>query len=121
MSYRVSHEIKDGYVLVRFEGQQSYDDAHRFWKDLLEDGDLRDQQRFIVVGVPEKTLNQAEVRMLCLEIARMGKGKTIAYVDPNRADYDTNMYGEEVAVNRGMNTQIFTSEDEAVAWLRRFA
>lgn len=118
MAYKVSHEPGDGFVHVRFEGQESYGDALDFWKGLLLESEFRNERFFLVVGEPRKPLTPHEVQMLCLEIARMGKGRTIAYVDPHREDYGANMAGEKVAVNRGMNTQVFTSEKEAMEWLR---
>ena len=118
MAVKVDRELRDGYVFVRFEGQESYDDAFGFWKELLQESEVRDERYFLVVSEPRKSLTPHEVQMLCLEIAKMGKGRTIAYVDPHREDYGANMAGEKVAVNRGMNTQVFTSEKEAMEWLR---
>ena len=117
MAVNVDCELREGYVFVRFEGQESYDDALVFWKKLLQESEVRNERYFLVVGEPRKPLTPHEVQMLCLEIARMGKGRTIAYVDPHREDYGANMAGEKVAVNRGMNTQVFTSEKEAMEWL----
>lgn len=117
MAVKVDRELRDGYVFVRFEGQESYDDARRFWMELLLESEVKDEANFLVVGEPRKSLTPYEVQMLCLEIAKMGKGKTIAYVDPHREDYGANMAGEKVAVNRGMNTQVFTNEKEAMEWL----
>ena len=117
MAVKIDRELRDGYALVRFDGQESYEDALCFWKELLQESEVRDEKYFLVVGEPKKPLTPYEVQMLCLEIARMGKGKTIAYVDPHREDYGANMAGEKVAVNRGMNTQVFTSEKDAKEWL----
>lgn len=120
MAVKVSHELREGYVLVKFEGQESYEDAYLFWKHLLQESEIRDQQKIIVVGEPRAPLTPCEVQMLCLEIAKMGKGRIIAYVDPHKEYYGANMAGELVAVNRGMNTQVFTNEKEAVEWINLY-
>jgi hypothetical protein len=117
MVYKASYEKREGYVFARFEGQESYEDAFKFWTDLLKDGTFKDQERFLVSSKPKKALNHNEVRMLCLEIAKMSRGKSVAYVDPNEEAFHENSYGETVAINRGRNARAFRDEKNAVEWL----
>lgn len=44
-------------------------------------------------------------------------GIKIAYVDPNPANFDTNQFGELVAVNRGVQGKVFLTVAEGEAWL----
>jgi hypothetical protein len=117
MVYKASYEKRDGYIFARFEGQETYDDAFRFWTDLLKDGVYRDQERFLVISKPTKALTLNEVRLLCVEIAKMSKGKAVAYVDPDEEAFRVNAAGEEIAIHRGRNNRTFRDEKEALEWL----
>jgi hypothetical protein len=117
MVYNTSYEKREGYLFARFEGQESYEDAFRFWTDLLKEGEFKDQPRLLVLCEPKKALNHYEVQMLCAEIAKMSKGKAIAFVDPHEETFRVNAGGETVVMNRGGNARVFMNEKEAVEWL----
>ena len=117
MSYKTRYEKRDGYLFARFEGQQSYEDAVRFWTDLLKGSDFRDYNRFLVIGEPIEELSLYEVQLLYTEIAKMSKGKAIAYVDPNDENFLVNSYGEKVVSKSERNARAFRNEKDALDWL----
>ena len=117
MSYKTRYEKRDGYLFARFEGQQSYEDAVRFWTDLLNESDFKDYNKFLVVGEPIEELSLYEVQLLYTEIAKMSKGKAIAYVDPNDENFLVNSYGEKVVSKSERNARAFRNEKDALDWL----
>ncbi len=121
MAVSVDCELKDGYVLVRFRGQESYEDVHRFWEKLLLESEFKDHKRFLVVVEPVKRLDLYEAEKLCLDLAKMGRGKIIAYVDPCEKEFHKVVAGATIITNRGVNNKVFTSEEEASDWIRQYS
>ena len=117
MTYKTSYEKRDGYLFACFEGQQSYEDAVKFWTDLLKGSDFKDYRKFLVIGEPIEELNLYEIQMLYSEIAKMGKGKVIAYVDPNEDNFPVNSYGETVVSKSERIARAFKNEKDALDWL----
>lgn len=121
MAVSVECELKDGYVLVRFRGQESYEDVHRFWEKLLLESEFKDRKRFLVVAEPVKGLNLYEAEKLCMDLAGIARCKIIAYVDPYEKEFDKVVAGAKIIANRGVNNKVFNSEKDAADWLGEYA
>jgi hypothetical protein len=120
VAYKVRYKKREGYLFVRIEGPESYDDALRFWKDLQLEADAQDYTRFLIVDEVTGVLNTLQIHLLSTEIAKLHSGRTIAYVDPKEESYSANKYGETVVSTRGVNGRLFKNETDAMEWLSEF-
>lgn len=120
MAYEISIEERDAYIYARVTGTNTAEDIIAYMRDLVA--------RIEAIGCFRVLLHE------CLEGPRLGtvelfetisrvsqdvlgKFDTIAYVDEEIGDL--RVFGESVAVNRGMPLAAFTDLCKAVCWISK--
>jgi hypothetical protein len=117
MPYRVTLDRRPSFLHARMEGEESLEDALRFWETLAELSTREGISDFLVIDTVVGSLNIFQHFQISVEIAKWFRGKRIAYVDPKEATYAANEFGENVLQNRGVTAKVFRSEAAAVRWL----
>jgi hypothetical protein len=117
MAYKVRYEDRQGYLFVHISGPESVDNAVQFFKNLRLKADAEHYEAFLIVDEVTGVLTAGEVYQLSTEIAKLHRGNIIAFVDPKEHTYSANAYGGTIVANRGVITDVFKSEKEAIEWL----
>ena len=117
--FQIQYQNCEGYLYAFISGEQdSLESALKYWQRIINECHER---RFHALLVEENFPNQistAEMFQLTSAISEMGsRGLKIAFVDKNAAHNELNLFGETVAVNRGVSGRVCTSREEAAAWL----
>jgi hypothetical protein len=118
MPYQVTYERRLGYLFVRMEGEESFAEAMRFWRDLSALAVAEGTTSFLIVDTVVGRLNIFEHFEISKLIASLFLGKRIAYVDPKDETFEANSFGETVVVNRGVTAKVFRTESDAHQWLQ---
>jgi hypothetical protein len=117
MSYKVRYEDRKDYLFVHIAGPESYDNAIQLFQDLRKKTDTEHYKAFLIVDEVTGALSAGETYRLSTEIAKIHRGNIIAFVDPKEHTYNANAYGGTVVANRGVITEVFTNEKDAMEWL----
>lgn len=105
------------YAYVQGE-EDSYEISRAYWQEIADEcKENRFKKTLIVEDIVENG-TIAEAYQLCSEFPQMGFiGIKVAFVDRYSEQNEENLFGELVAVNRGVNAKIFTDTDTAEKWL----
>jgi hypothetical protein len=117
MPYRLTYERRVGYLHVRMEGEESFEEAVRFWQALSDISIAEGITRFLIIDTVVGRLNTFQHFEISKLVASLFLGKRIAYVDPKEETFDANSFGETVIQNRGGIAKVFRLEDDARQWL----
>ncbi len=111
-------EDRKEYLYVRIEGRGSYEQQKEVWEQIADELKASSHFRLLVEQNSRTMLDMSDVFQLSADVAAMGLDDCkSAYVDTNETNADINEFAETVAINRGFNGKVFTSVEEAEAWL----
>jgi hypothetical protein len=116
MTLSIEHQIRDGYVRFDVAGSWSLSEIFRLIDLVRKETDAAAVDRALV--------DLREVPGPIAEMDRFFAGQRVAAVLKNhirlavvaRAEY-INKFGENVAVNRGAQMAVMSSEEHAMTWL----
>ena len=123
MSYILNFEHRSSYLYISVTGENSSENIIHY---LAEVRDLCEQYKctdvLIVENLGGPSLDQFSIFDIISKVSEqtIKVVKNIAYVDINPAhNKDEMAFAENVAVNRGVNVQIFTTIHAAERWLEK--
>lgn len=117
--YTLTYETRPGYLYVYVEGENdSYEISREYWREVArESGRLGKKRVLIDENIPDPS-TIADAFKFASEIPQMGFGSArIAFVDRYLEQNEINLFGELVAVNRGVNAKVFNDTASAEEWL----
>ena len=117
-AFVITFDEREGYLHAFVKGGvDTADISRRYWATIGEYCRSRGIQRVLVVESFETASSLVDVYLVASEIPRLMKGIRIAFVDEASEDYEENIFGETVAINRGATGRVFRTEEEAIIWL----
>lgn len=118
-SYRsdVSLDIRDQYVLFRFEGEDSLEDSINCWTQVGEQCRKLNCNKALIVENLRGGLNTSEVYNLTMQLPNLIGDVKVAFVDLQIDNAHGNLFGETVAVNHGIRAKVFMDTIQAEKWL----
>jgi len=111
-------EERDGYLYFHVSGHDSLPKAVKYWTILSEKCKEFGCKKVLFIEDCENQLSALEIYELCVLLPDLLKGLKVAFLDRVSGMDAENKFGENVAVNRGVNGQIFNNEADAVSWLQ---
>ena len=117
--YRIEFRANESYLYVRVEGlKDGAEISKKYWKEILDESRERKVNGLLVEVKLTDTMSAAEVYEIAKFVAETAPdGTRIAYVDRRHYHQELNRFGNLVANNRGLNSRVFDSVDEAEIWL----
>jgi hypothetical protein len=113
--------IHDGYASIVLTGTRSFDDALSDLLATLEKSIEYGVSRVLVDALELDGFESPDVMQrytLSTEAARIAIGKAVIAFVTRQEFIDPRRFGVLVAVNRGLNVQVFSNRNEAVVWLQ---
>lgn len=116
----IRFEDRDGYLYVFISGkEESVSLALKYWQYILEECKKLGFERLLVEENFPNQLCATDMYTITSSIPKMGhSGLKIAFVDRVSEHNKLNLFGETVAVNRGVNGRVFAEIADAEAWLK---
>jgi hypothetical protein len=117
--YRLTFEQRPTYLHAFVEGEDdSYEISRQYWQEIADECKARKFKKVLIVEDIEGNGTIAEAYQLCSEFAQMGYTEIkVAFVERHAEHNEENLFGELVAVNRGINAKVFNDEADAEKWL----
>lgn len=124
MSYSLSFHENGDYLQVLFSGNFGNGDVLSIWREINDYLGVHSNKRVLVEEQPGTvgkldTLEVFEAARF-LAAARVARGTKIALLYQAEVTVETfekAVFGETVAVNRGLQLKVFHSQEAARAWL----
>jgi len=118
-SYTIKFEHRAGYLYAYGHAlKDSFDTSLGFWSDIAT---YCKDNKFTKVLVEEDFAtdnSMTEMYEIVIRGHELGfTGVKIAFVDRHPEQMNTNLFGETVALNRGLVVKVFSSAQEAEEWL----
>ncbi|HUG03930.1 MAG TPA: hypothetical protein VML92_05850 [Steroidobacteraceae bacterium] len=120
MSYEMTVTEKPGYLHVVLTGQNTLENVELYLKQLTRESATRGFTRVLIEEkLTGRRLETWDVYQIASQgsIGGSGQYEALAYVDHN-AHGDLMRFAETVANNRGIPLNVFTTVQEAAAWLQ---
>ena len=120
MDYTLTFEKREGYLYFYVTGRDSLEVSKAFWREIIETTLKLNYNKVLVDEDLEDTVSFGEIYDIIttgLEIPNI-REISIAVVDRHIDQTNLNLFGAIVASNRGINTKIFTTLEDAEQWLR---
>jgi hypothetical protein len=120
-AYKLDIEQKEDYLLAYYEAEMdSVELSNELWEKISSS--MRDSGLSKLLVVENIKTNPGSVlemyNIVNAAIKLDFRGKTIAFVDLIEDHYNSNKFGETLAVNLGVNGKLFKTVSEAANWLR---
>jgi hypothetical protein len=121
-SEEITFDLLDGIAVCRLAGEYAFPSGVHIMRDAIAQARARRISRLMIVitettgyGVPSLSMRLAMMR----EWADAAEG-FVRVVIVCRPEYiDPNKFGVTMAANFGMQAEVFASEGDGMAWLRR--
>lgn len=97
--------------------EDSADVSKRYWADVAARCRELGLDSALVVEKFERNGTLMDVYEVAVELPKIVRGLRVAFIDRTAEDYDENIFGENVAVNRGAVGRVFRDEPSAISWL----
>lgn len=116
----IQFEERDGYLYAFISGkEESVFLALKYWKYIIDECKKRGFEGLLVEEDFPNQLSATDMYTITSGISKMEPlGLKIAFVDRVSEHNKLNLFGETVAVNRGVNGRVFTEIEDAEAWLK---
>lgn len=117
--YKLTFQHRDKYLYAFVEGDHdSYEISAAFWKEILNESMRVGAAKILVEEDLGEIISMSEMYNLGSDMASLGfTGICVAFVDRQAHHFESNLFGELVASNRGMLFRNFSSVQEAETWL----
>jgi alkanesulfonate monooxygenase SsuD/methylene tetrahydromethanopterin reductase-like flavin-dependent oxidoreductase (luciferase family) len=117
--YQVEYEERDGFLHACVSGDaDTAQISLAYWNEIAQACRARGYKRMLVVEHFRQNAPMGEMFVVASKIPEIIRGLTVAFVDEVLAQYESNRFGEDVAVNRGADGRVFKDEASALAWLQ---
>jgi hypothetical protein len=122
MELHIEIELTGGVLLVTASGTQTFDAALRLLKQILDTAAERQVNKILVNGLAvDGELSTVDRYRLAIEVAaylneRQMKPRVAFVGKPPAMDG----FGVRVGRNRGLSTEIFPTQQEALNWLNKW-
>ena len=119
-TFEIQYQECEGYLHAFIKGKKdSVAAALKYWQCVIDECKRRGFSALLVEESFPNQLSASEIFTVTSTIPEMGaKGLTIAFVDREAEHSELNLFGESVAVNRGVFGRVFPTIEEAASWLR---
>ena len=116
---RIRFEDRQGYLYAFVSGKHdSLDLSLDYWQRVVDECRRRGFTKLLVEESFPNQLSAAQIYTLTAAIAKMPVTELkIAFVDQKSDQEALNLFGETVAVNRGVYGRVFKELEGAEAWL----
>lgn len=117
--YEITFQNRENYLYAFVEGEHdSYEISAAFWKEVLNESRRVNATKILVEEDLGEIISMSEMYNLGTDMASLGfTGICVAFVDRQTDHFESNLFGELVASNRGMLFRNFSNFDEAESWL----
>lgn len=118
--YTIDCEYYPAYLSASVSGEKdSVEISIHYWKDVLQEAHNKKYEKVLVIEDFKNTVSEIEVYLVVEEIIKLGfKNIKVAFVDKQSDQNEINLFGETVAVNRGMVCRVFQNIKKAEVWLK---
>jgi hypothetical protein len=118
-AFEIRYEEREGYLHAYISGEEdSVASALEYWRRVIAECRRRGLKALLVEESFPNQLSTMDMYTVTSAIPEMGsRGLKIAFVDKEAGHSELNMFGETVAVNRGIHGRVFPSAEKAAAWL----
>ena len=119
-TFEIQYQECEGYLHAFIKGKKdSVAAALEYWQCVIDECKRRGFNALLVEEAFPNQLSIMDMFTVTRAIPRMGSiGLKIAFVDRETEHSELNLFGESVAVNRGVFGRVFPTLEEAAAWLR---
>ena len=123
MAYSLDFQLKSEFLRVEISGDRTEGDlvtgARAAWTKVAATCRENNLSRILLVSSATGTYNTADGYDINSTLEECGVEKTwkIAFVNLDADSYHDIQFGETVAVNRGYWLRLFSTENDAMAWL----
>ena len=116
----IRFENREGYLYAYVSGEwDSLVISKEYFHRVIEEAYKRESKRLLIEENFPNQLSLTEIYTLTVEISKMLKTPLkIAFVDRMAEQNQLNMFGETVAVNRGVYGRVFSEIRQAEEWLK---
>lgn len=116
--YDIHFEERTGYLYARVSGPlDTVATSLAYWNDIAEDCRRRKVARVLVVEDFVTPAPLTDTFRVAEQLPSIMRGIRVAFVDTRLEHYTANKFGEDVAVNRGLDGMVFIDEDSATRWI----
>jgi hypothetical protein len=117
--YELTIEKRVDYLYAYITGLSSYENSMQYWGKIADELHRQGLKKVLVHKNLTGSLSAAEIYDIVTRFAEAGfLGIHVAFYDENEGDADLNALGELIATNRGAFVKVFTSLEEAEAWIK---
>lgn len=119
-SAQIRFEDHQDFLYAFISGEHdSLDLSLECWRRIIDECHNRDYMKLLIEESFPNQLSVTEVFALTTAIAKMPIARLkIAFVDQQSGQEELNLFGETVAVNRGVYGRVFKDLEAARDWLR---
>ena len=119
-AFEIRYQMREGYLHAFISGEKdSVASALEYWHRVISECHKCGLKALLVEESFPNQLSTLEMFAVTSAIPEMGsRGLRIAFVDKEEEHRELNLFGETVAVNRGVLGRVFQTTEEAVAWLK---
>ena len=116
----IRFDDREGFLYAYVSGERdSLAISIEYFHRVVEEAYKRESKRLLIEENFPNQLSLTEIYTLTVEISKMLKTPLkIAFVDRMAEQNQLNMFGETVAVNRGVYGRVFSDIREAEKWLK---
>jgi len=117
--YTIVFEDYSEYLYALVHGDQyGYEVLSGFLKDIADECKRRNFRKVLIEENISATANKEDVYRTASELPEFGfAGIRMAYIDRFTEQKELNEFGHDVAVDNGIDVQIFATQAEADGWL----
>lgn len=117
--YTIKFEHRPNYLYAYIEGDEdSVEISKEYWSKILEKCQENNHGKVLIEENLSENLSASETYQFAKELPNLGFGHIlIALFDRQPEHYELNRFRELVANNRGLNSKVFNTINEAENWL----
>ncbi len=117
--YKITFEYLPTYLHARVEGERyNYEILMQYFTEIVEECKEKKFNKVLVEEDISETTSMLDIFRTASELGQIGFTRiTLAFVDHHSRQSELNKFGLLVAVNRGLDVQIFDTVKDAGKWL----
>lgn len=117
--YEVTYQEKSEYLYVFIRSaHEDINEALKVWTSIAKECRNRGYQKLLIEEDIDDQLSTFDTYKFAAKLPEIGfRGIKLAFVDRRMEDFKDNLFGEDVAVNRGGTGKVCKDIDEAEKWL----
>ena len=119
-TFKIRYQEREGYLHAFISGEEdSLSCSLEYWRRVIAECHARGLKALLVEESFPNQLSTMEIFTITSTIPKLGsEGLKIAFIDAEAEHSKLNLFGETVAVNRGVFGRVFPTPEEAAAWLK---